>query len=103
MMLNVIKEAALAAVEAGKPLAVIFGEVAKIDPLEVNVDQRFILDADFLVLPESLTRYEIDLNYNGTAQKITIREGLKQGDKVILFRLQGGQKYFIADKVVSSE
>ncbi len=109
-MLNAIKLAALSAMEAGNPVAVLFGEVTKTNPLEVNVDQRFTLDADFLIVPESLTRLEIDLRHSHTSpdgttgealtQPIVIRPGLQAGDRVVLLRVQGGQKYLILDKVV---
>lgn len=77
------------------------------------MDQKLILDEDFFIVPESLTRYEIDLrhthayinnsiesNINTSLDKLLIREGLKQGDKVLLLRVQGGQQYVILDKVV---
>jgi hypothetical protein len=110
-MLNAIRQAALSAMEAGNPVAVMFGTVIKTNPLEVNVDQRFTLDADFLVVPESLTRLELDLRHvhtipSGTTdealtQPVVIRPGLQAGDRVVLLRMQGGQKYLILDKVVS--
>lgn len=53
-MIDAIKQVALGAIEAGNPMAVLFGTVAKVNPLEVNVDQRFTLTEDFLVIPESL-------------------------------------------------
>ena len=109
-MLNAIRQAALTAVEAAAPVAVMLGTVTKTDPLEVNVDQRFTLDADFLIVPESLTRLEIDMRHVHTApggttddaltEPVVIRPGLQAGDRVVLLRVQGGQKYLILDKVV---
>jgi len=111
-MLEAIKRAALTAMEAAGPVAVVFGTVTKANPLEVNVDQRFTLDADFLIVPESLTRLEIDLRHVHTApggmtgdaltEPVVIRPGLQIGDRVVLIRMQGGQKYLILDKVVSA-
>lgn len=109
-MIDAIRKAALTALEAAGPLAVLFGTVAKASPLEVNVDQRFVLDADFLVVPESLTKYEIDAKHTHTyatgttgealEKKLLIRRGLEVGDKLVLLRLQGGQRYLILDRVV---
>jgi len=96
-MLEAIKKAAMDAIEAANPVAIMVGTVTKINPLEVNVDQRFTLDADFLIVPETLIRYV--LNINGS--EYIIRPGLQVGDMVVLLRLQGGQKYLILDKVVS--
>lgn len=96
-MLEAIKKAALDAITASNPVNIMFGDVRLLSPLTVNVDQRFNLTADFLIISETLTRYEITI---GSTQYV-IREGLKVGDKVILLRMQGGQKYLIVDKVVS--
>ncbi|MDR9857819.1 DUF2577 domain-containing protein [Paenibacillus sp. VCA1] len=120
-LLSTVKKAAMDAMAAGNPAAVMFGEVINTDPLEVNVDQRFTLPADFLLVPESLIHYEIDLHHSheytddsgsGTSTKqtkpalpekpIVIRRGLEAGDKLLLLRVQGGQQYVILDRVVSA-
>jgi hypothetical protein len=110
-MLNAIRQAALTAMETAAPVAVLIGTVTKTDPLEVNVDQRFTIDADFLLVPESLTKLELDLGHTHSAsggttgpaltEPVVIRPGLEPGDRVALLRVQGGQKYIILDKVVS--
>ena len=110
-LLDTIKKASLAAAEATGPLAVMYGEIVTVDPLSVKVDQRFTLTSGFLVVPESLVRYEADLKHkhqyagSDTSEaltgKLVIRYGLQEGDKVILLRVQGGQQYIILDKVVS--
>ena len=96
---------------ASNPVQIMYGEITKTNPLEVNVDQRFTLTADFLVIPEGLMPYEVDLRHshntgNGNTgdaltQPITVRRGLETGDKVLLLRMQGGQQYVILDRVVS--
>lgn len=136
-MLDIIKKASIGAVGAGNPVNILYGEILNIktsiletikgevkyinthiDKIEIKVDQKLILDKDFFIISESLTRYEILLKHkheyedstctsNSTKEtqeklldKITIREGLKQGDKVLLLRVQGGQQYVIVDRVV---
>lgn len=109
---DVIKQISSGANQAGQPVAIMYGTVKSINPLVVNVDQRFDLTEDFLVIPESLIRYEIDLKHkhptNGEdtqdalLDKIVIREGLKANDGVILIRVQGGSSFLVADKVVST-
>lgn len=119
-LLGVMKQAGAGAVEAGNPVSIMFGEVESAEPLKVRVDQRFALTAEFLVIPEALTRLELELRHahqytdtsgSGTTVKMTdpelpeepvvIRRGLETGDKVLLLRMQGGQKYVILDRVVS--
>jgi len=97
-MINAIRQAALSAMEAGSPLAVKFGTVTAINPLEVNVDQRFTLDADFLVQTSATEELKAII---GSEEHI-LRAGLQIGDHVALLRMQGGQKYLIIDKVVGT-
>lgn len=122
-LLSLIKQAAMDAVLASNPLSIVFGVVTNIDPLEVIVDQRFTLTADFLIVPESLARLELKLEHthkymdtsdSGTTTKTTekadyeepiiiLRKGLEIGDNVILLRLTGGQQYIIMDRVVEDD
>lgn len=113
-LLDLIKSAGVDAVGASNPVNVLFGEVMSVNPLSVKVDQRFTLPADFLIVPASMIKFEINLQHGhqytdggsgrntseALAEKIVIRPGLKAGDKVLLLRIQGGQKFLILDKVV---
>lgn len=103
-MLEIIKQAGVQAIDANNPVNILFGEVLSTDKLRVKINQKLILPQETLLIPESLTRYEIDLTHNhgeGSALgKIVIREGLKVGDKVLLLRVQGGQKFVVMDRVI---
>ncbi|MFD2703822.1 DUF2577 domain-containing protein [Paenibacillus shunpengii] len=111
-LLDTIKKAGIKGVAAGNPVSILQGKVTSLNPLVVTVEQRLAIPEDFLIVPESLTRYEIDLShthglYGGSdtqealTSKIVIREGLKFGDAVLLLQAQGGQDFIILDKVVS--
>lgn len=93
-MLNAIKQAAIEAVAASNPVTILFGEIMQTNPLEVNVDQRFTLTADFLILTEATRELRIG--------ETIIRRGLRVGDIVILVRAQGGQQYLVLDRVVET-
>lgn len=93
-MLALIKQAAFEAVQASNPVNIFFGTIKSADPLEVDVDQRFILTQEFLILTDA-TR---ELRYGDTI----LRPKLKKDDRVILMRVQGGQQYVILDKVRDS-
>ncbi|MBD8046747.1 DUF2577 domain-containing protein [Clostridium faecium] len=108
-MLDTIKKASIGAFDASNPVNILFGEVLSVDNFKIKVDQKLILSKEFFIIPESLIRYEIDLSHNhnytngstsSALNKVIIREGLKQGDKVLLLRMQGGQQYIVLDKVV---
>ncbi|GGD95177.1 DUF2577 domain-containing protein [Paenibacillus nasutitermitis] len=95
-LLDVIKSAAGNVVESGSPVHILYGKVIQASPLEVNVDQRFTLTADFLILTENVQRYELVIG----AETYVIRKGLEAGDRVLMVRVQGGNRYVILDKVV---
>lgn len=94
--------------QAQNPVHILFGTVTKTNPLEVNVEQKFTLTEDFLVLTERLTPYEEKEHTHSSAngetappsKPLIIRVGLKSGDKVLLLRMQGGQQFVVLDKVV---
>ncbi|MDR6883799.1 DUF2577 domain-containing protein [Bacillus sp. 3255] len=113
LLANTIKQAGVGAVNQGAPVTVMFGVVTNTSPLEVTVDQRFSLDEDFLIVPESLTEFKIGLEHThsypgGTTgpaltEELVIRRGLEAGDTVIMFRMQGGKQYLIFDRMAVSE
>lgn len=83
MMLDVIKKAAVAAVDAKSPVQILFGNVTNTQPLEITVEQRFALRDPFLVIPES------------AAQK-----NWMMGDSALMLRVQGGDSYVVLDRLV---
>ncbi|WP_248930140.1 DUF2577 domain-containing protein [Paenibacillus hamazuiensis] len=110
-LLEIIKQAGVGAVEAGNPVAIMFGTVTQTNPLEVSIDQRLILSEDFLVIPEQLTPFTVDLKHSHSykdgvteealTEPVVIRKGLETGDKLLLLRVQGGQQFIILDKLVN--
>lgn len=112
-----IKKVALNAVIESEPSTFVYGTVIGIGPLKVQVDQKMILTKEFLMLTKNVTDYETEVEVDWETQeescstlhkhkiigkkKIKIRNALRSGDKVILMKQQGGQKYLILDKVIS--
>lgn len=120
-LVQIMQEAALGAIGNKGMADLLFGEVSQINPLKVKVDNRFELDMDFLIVPQSLTDYKVVLETEqetGTtsiasshshtytkytaSKEYTFKNALKAGDKVALFRAVGGQRYYILDKVVTA-
>lgn len=75
-LLGVIKEAAMEAVEQAEPTAVVCGTITQVEPLTIKVDTKITLTKEFLMVTKE------------------VKLGLTVG-RVILLRLQGGQKYLI--------
>ena len=103
-LIKQIKQIAVDAVNAAGPAGFYEATVISAEPLKVQVDQKLILEKNQLILSRNVTTHEITVDVDWTTEKgtrkLTIQNGLKHGDKVILARVQGGQKYIILDKVV---
>ncbi|KWX76030.1 DUF2577 domain-containing protein [Paenibacillus jilunlii] len=95
-MLDIIKKASLGAVGSTNPVAFSYGTVTVAAPLQIQVDQRFVLSGAALVLPESVM--ESKLEWDG--REIVLRRGLEKGDRVLMVRMQGGQSYVVLDRLV---
>ncbi|MGV8153433.1 MAG: DUF2577 domain-containing protein [Alkaliphilus sp.] len=131
-MIQLIKKAAAEAIAEAEPTAFLFGAVVSENPLKIKIDQRFTLGEKLLTLTDSVRDYKtifsfdnpniinkfqgsgtigvnthevnLDMAVKTTAVKneITIYNGLKIGEKVLLAKIQGGQKYIVLNRVVSA-
>lgn len=126
-IVEIIKMAAVEAVNASGPMGIVFGKVISVSPLKVNVEQRLTLDESHLILLNTVRDYQVEISFDDASiknivkdysmsdvpgtdykltfqqkvkNKVTIYNGLKVGETVILIRVQGGQKYVILDRVV---
>lgn len=105
---KVIKTLAKEQNDADSPATVCTGTVVSASPLSVQVDQRFTISAGNLIIPQHLTNYTVSAagstassdGHTHTISSITINNALKAGDKVVLIRQAGGQKYLIIDRAV---
>lgn len=119
-----IKKAALDAVNASKPTAIVYGKVISTSPLKINVEQKMTLTTAQLVLTRNVTDYKVHMTvdhvtenksggsgessfsshnhaYSGK-KEFTIHNGLIIGDEVVMIQMQGGQKYIVLDRMVKS-
>lgn len=81
-LLQLIKKAAVEAVEASSPVGITYGTVTSVNPLKINVEKKMTLTAIQLVL----TR--------------TVKDNaLQVGEGVLLISEPGGQKYIVIDRL----
>lgn len=98
--IKLIKKISVEAVRATDLLEVRYGTVTSASPLKITVDAKLPLGHAQLELTRSVTEYEVEMTIEGgTKQKYTIHNALKQGEKVLLLRKQGGGKYIVVDRV----
>lgn len=150
-LLKIIKQAAINAVNASKPVNIVFGTVISTSPLQIQIEQKLTLGKEQLVVAKHLTNYPVTMNvYMDTDNKtvsfdfshshnvknlettevenhkhkvsgstdektlsgskshkhnisgdfnVIIKNGLMVGEKVILVRMQEGQKYIVLDRI----
>lgn len=100
--IKLIKRVAIQAVKAEKLVEVSFGKVQSIDPLEILVEQKLHLGESQLILTRNVTKYPIKIakeESNAKPVKITVHNELVVGERVLLVRQQGGQKYIVVDRI----
>ena len=102
-LLEIVKQAALDAIDNKQICDLRYGEVVSISPLKIKLTPQLTLPESVLIVPQHLTDHSIDctMEVDSTASvgTITLNNGLKLGDKVALVRKQGGQSYFILDRI----
>ena len=60
-LLETVKKAAIDAVGADKPVAVLFGEVITSNPLKIDVEQKMTLEKAQLILSRNVTEHTIEM------------------------------------------
>lgn len=108
-------------VKSGQPADFVLGEVTAESPLTIRIDEKRELSEDFLLLSDNVRDFEVDIEVNHLTEeksgganaaayeshahayrgrkKIKVYNALKAGEKVIMIRQQGGQMYYVADRV----
>lgn len=124
-LLKIIKQAAVEAVEAGAPVNICVGKVTSENPLKIMINQKMILTKMQLILTKNVTDHEIEVSIGWETKqaligstgaggndlshthaidgkkKIKVLNHLREGEKVLMIRQQGGQKFIVIDRVVN--
>ena len=99
-LLESIKTASIDAINASKPVEIVFGIVfLSIEPLKIDLEQKLTLSESFLIVPEQFTDRKINIVIDDEEKEIEIKSALKVDDKLILARVQGGQKYLVLSRL----
>lgn len=111
-LIEIIKRSAIDAVDNAQMCDLRFGKVVSTSPLKVQITNQFTIPSSLLIVPERLTNHTVSVKMNWSTDSkenhshvidgtktLTINNALKVGDKVALLRKQGGQSYFILDRI----
>lgn len=104
---QMMKQSALNAVDAAKPVTILFGRVVETAPLSIQTEQKLTLSGEQLILSRAVTDYECKAHINweipdGTLsgeRVLKVKQALQVGDTVLLLRMQGGQRFVVLDRV----
>lgn len=102
MLLQTIKQAAVEAVNASKPVNIVFGNVIADSPLKIILEQKITLDERFIILPQSMTRHAQKIIIDGEEKEIIVDNSLTIGDMVALIKIQGGQRFIVIGKLYAA-
>lgn len=91
--LNLIKKAAVEAVEQSRPMQIVYGTVTSKSPIEIRLDQQRTLSSNFLVW------LDFGGAVSGTGDAVSVYS-FSKGDKVALLQQKGGQEYLVLGKAV---
>ncbi|SDR81401.1 Protein of unknown function [Paenibacillaceae bacterium GAS479] len=103
-MKELIQQIALDAIGTGKPVRILTGTVIQPPPalrVQIGDDMKRVYDAEFLVVAAHLTEMEETVLLDGVSRTISYPDQLAAGDTVMIAAQQGGQSFFILDKVVT--
>lgn len=120
-LIQVLKKLSKEAIEAEHPCNIVFGVVSNTEPLEITIDQKLILTKEFLVLSRNVTDYDLEMTVDHVTEfreggvsyalfeshnheykgkkSFKVHNALKQGEKVIMAMVYGGQQYIVLDRV----
>ena len=120
-----IKQAAVEAVNAREPMSLKIGKVVSIAPLKIDLNQKITVPASQLLLTNAVRDYTVyatmdnaaeaaggsvntenaeadssgQIPADGDRRKFTVHLGLKVGEKVLMLRCDGGQKFIVLDRL----
>ena len=120
-LIDIMKRASMDAMDNAQMCDLRYGTVISVNPLKVQVTNVFTIPSALLIVPKHLTDYEVQVSVDWSTEnksggsgessfsshnhsmlgkkKMTIHNSLQIGDKVALLRKQGGQSYFILDRI----
>lgn len=117
-LINALKQLSVSANEASDPVKIIFGTVESESPLTIRTQQKISISEKHLVLTGAVMDKEREMNFDIYTEntnsytlhshrilgkkKITVCNSLKKGEKVIMLRVQGGQRFIVLDRVVEN-
>lgn len=119
-IVNTIKEIASTVISNGEPMEVIVGEVVSVSPLAIKIDPKLTVPEENIILTKNTCEWTMEMRVDhvtenragggGMAEyashnheykgrkKYLVHNQLVMGDKVIMLKETGGQRYIALDR-----
>ncbi len=105
-MLEAVKLLAYDVLQQENLTDICYGTVTETEPLKIVLEQKLELTESFLVLSQNVTKHTInysmrrkDSDENWAHYEMIVEKQLKKGERVILIKMTGGQRYVVIDRV----
>ncbi len=106
MMLEAVKLLAYDVLQQENLTDICYGTVTETEPLKIVLKQKLELTESFLVLSQNVIKHTInysmrrkDTDENWVQYEMIVEKQLKKGERVILIKMTGGQRYVVIDRV----
>lgn len=119
-LVNLIKQIVAETVSSAVPSDVLIGEVTQVNPLVICLENKLPIPQECIVLTKNTTDYSVDMTVNHNTEDASggsgdfayaahhhgyigrktylVHNSLAVGDKVILLRESGGQRFIAWDR-----
>jgi hypothetical protein len=119
-IVNIIKEIASTVIQNGEPMEIIVGEVVSASPLEIKIDPKLTIPEENIILTKNTSEWTMEMSVDHVTEnrsggggyaefashnheykgrkKYLVHNQLVVGDKVIMLKETGGQRYIALDR-----
>ena len=99
-MNQLIKNIAIDAFKGSAPLRFLEAVVVSSSPIKIKLrnNDKLVIPSEVILIAEHLTKHTRQIKVNGTVETCEFMDELKNGDRVMVAAIQGGQSFFIIDR-----
>ncbi|MDT7015136.1 DUF2577 domain-containing protein [Levilactobacillus namurensis] len=82
---------------------IVFGTVVSEKPLKIQISNQMVLTDAFLNLSKAVTDHKVKVKDGNDTKTVTVLGALKKGDGVTMIRQDGGQQFYVLEKIGGDE
>ncbi|MGL5479538.1 MAG: DUF2577 domain-containing protein [Clostridium sp.] len=90
-LVKLMRKSAANAIPRNTLTDIVPGQVVKVDPIRILIENKFEVDEDFLIFSPFCKEFK-------TEDGLKLFDKLKVGEKVLLLRISSGQQFYVMDR-----